>query len=1354
MRMSKDPIVTIFLPVYNGQAYLGEAVHSLLTQSFTDFELIIIDDGSTDESVTIAESLRKRDERIRVIRGTHSGEVAARNKALSVSHPGSRFFLNHDSDDVSLPSKLQVLVQHLETHPAIAIAGCLAEYFNDAGQCLGSPAIELSPERIRATFHHVNSMINSSSLIRREVFASIGGYRPEFRSVDDYDFFMRALLAGFVLENVPSVLHRIRLHSDSIGSTRATIQQTLARRIQQTFLEHRDQPEPVIINSPLQLSRFYRRKHFTEPVIQRTRASRPARQESTGLRVLHTVQMYHPHVGGSEEVVKQLSEKLAARGHNVTVATGFLPERNFSQWNGVEIRQFNVAGNSVHGIRGDARTYQDFLLKEPFDVMMNYAAQIWASDLAFPILDQICGNKVFVPCGYSRLYDAAYNRYFENLPAVLSRYDWVVHLSSHYRDAAFSRKHGLRNSIVIGNAASEEEFLQESESFRRKYGIQTSYLIITVANHYPGKGHDRMLNWFHALGRQDATLAIIGRKMPQGCWDDCCRAAAHIPNVILFPDLARKDVVAAYKDADLFWFGSEVECFPLVILESMAAKTPWLSTDVGNVSELAGGWVAEHDHMVRKANLLLNSKSLLQNLGMKGFDQWKAHYTWQQVVDKYEQLYLSLSGTAKSYSVPPPRTVLEPLVSVVIPCFNQAQYLGDAVESVIEQTYRNVEIIIVDDGGPDHTKQVVEEFVARYPNKKIKLLEQDNQGLSASRNNGIRMAGGEYILPLDADDKIKATFLQRCIDELGRDPETQIVAVHLQEFGESSRTIACGDPVLERVAVANQINYCSLFPKALWQKVGGYKRSMRWGYEDWDFWISCLETGARVAVIPEPLFLYRKRGESMFTTAAAHSAELQAQLVMNHPDLYDAECKKWAAALFRSESNADDLDARRLLTDRYVSRDQWKEAIPHLTKLAEAPGASPELLFLLGVGFMQTRSFEDAGRAFRLFLDTHPDHAEAHFLQAIASASMDDFALAAQHAEDALELNIGMTEALALRIAVAYSQGDCYAIKDMSTRAKELGISLPERIFSASANWKDFFFTTYIHKPPQPLLVLNPRRQSGGADTGYIKEADVRVSVIVPTFNRPDLLQRALASVLAQTYRQFEIVVVNDAGTDVESVVNQMNSSGKIVYVRHDRNRGLAASRNTAIQLVRGKYIAYLDDDDIYYPDHLETLVRQLEAEGCEVAYTDACRAHQSRRQQQLVTTHRDVPFSFDFDPDRMLVGNFIPVLCVMHAKTCFGQAGVFDTTLTTHEDWDLWIRFSQHFRFTHIPRVTCEFSWRTDGTTMTSRKLPDFLRTLDIIYNRYHVFVREKPHLIEAQTQNRRNLAAQAEHEEVGSRA
>jgi glycosyltransferase involved in cell wall biosynthesis len=254
---------------------------------------------------------------------------------------------------------------------------------------------------------------------------------------------------------------------------------------------------------------------------------------------------------------------------------------------------------------------------------------------------------------------------------------------------------------------------------------------------------------------------------------------------------------------------------------------------------------------------------------------------------------------------------------------------------------------------------------------------------------------------------------------------------------------------------------------------------------------------------------------------------------------------------------------------------------------------------------------------------------------------------------------------------------------------------------------------------------------------------DPVVSVIVPTFNRPDMLRRALQSVLDQSFKRFEILVANDAGEGVESIVQHMNTAQQITYVRHDRNRGLAATRNTALRLARGKYIAYLDDDDMYYPQHLETLVGVLEKQGCEAAYTDAQRVHHRQDEGRWVEIHRDVPFSCDFDNDRILIGNFIPVLCVMHEKRCLEQAGLFDESLTTHEDWDLWIRLSRRFKFAHIRQVTCEFSWRTDGSTMTSQNMADFLRTLDVIYDRYRKYTSGKPPLIAAQTENRQSLAA-----------
>ncbi|MFN8008423.1 MAG: glycosyltransferase family 2 protein [Terriglobia bacterium] len=243
-----------------------------------------------------------------------------------------------------------------------------------------------------------------------------------------------------------------------------------------------------------------------------------------------------------------------------------------------------------------------------------------------------------------------------------------------------------------------------------------------------------------------------------------------------------------------------------------------------------------------------------------------------------------------------------------------------------------------------------------------------------------------------------------------------------------------------------------------------------------------------------------------------------------------------------------------------------------------------------------------------------------------------------------------------------------------------------------------------------------------------------KVSVIVPTYNRPRMLERAIHSVLAQSFRDYEIVVVNDGGDEVESMIQQWNRDRNIVYVRHASNLDRAAARNSAIRIARGNYIAYLDDDDVWYPDHLQTLVSYLEETGQKVAYTDADRAHQVLNEGIYVTARKDQPYSFDFDADQILVGNFIPILCLMHERDCLNEIGLFDESLTTNEDWDLWIRMSRRYPFGHLKKITCEFSWRTDGSSTTSRKREDFLRTLRVVYDKYRELVVARPEIQEAQ--------------------
>ena len=622
------PAVSIFMAVRNEQKYLADTIESILKQSYTDFELVIVDDGSTDKTLEIAKSFQTRDKRIKLIASDHKGVVEARNLAIGSTHPDSKYLLNHDGDDISLPAKLERLVDYLQQNPDVDIVGCFAEYFDNDGNSRGFPAIGSEPAKIRDAFGQVNSMIHSASLMRREVVRQIGGYRDDFVPAEDYDFFAQALLAGFKLANIPEILHKIRLHPESIVSTKPKQLKNAAEKIGRYYDE--------------QLSKNRRRRSV--------KPAKSLNESKSSLKILHTVEFYYPHIGGAEKVIQQLSERLVSRGHNVTVATTQLPDRTISELNGVKIQQFDVTGSRARGVRGtDVQRYKQFLLDSTADIVLNYAAQQWATDLAFETLDATAPGRVNIiaPCGYSALADSThlqwpqFKEYFSQiLPACLPKYDAAVYHSQSYQDYEFARNHGFGNSVVIPNGVCEEEFGSVPPvDFRRKYGITTKYLALSVANFYPGKGHDRIIECVRQMSRTDLTMVFIGR---QGGELAGLRKLADGLNIQFCVDIDRQDTLAAYHQADIFLFGSQIECFPLVILEAKASRTAFVSTDCGNVSELAGGVVCPAEKMAHYANRILDDEQLRTTLAGDGLKEYAEKYTYSSVVDKYERLYLSL----------------------------------------------------------------------------------------------------------------------------------------------------------------------------------------------------------------------------------------------------------------------------------------------------------------------------------------------------------------------------------------------------------------------------------------------------------------------------------------------------------------------------------------------------------------------------------------------------------------------------------------------------------------------------------------------------------------------------------------
>lgn len=229
----------------------------------------------------------------------------------------------------------------------------------------------------------------------------------------------------------------------------------------------------------------------------------------------------------------------------------------------------------------------------------------------------------------------------------------------------------------------------------------------------------------------------------------------------------------------------------------------------------------------------------------------------------------------------------------------------------------------------------------------------------------------------------------------------------------------------------------------------------------------------------------------------------------------------------------------------------------------------------------------------------------------------------------------------------------------------------------------------------------------------------VLVSVIIPTYNRREMLTEALKSVLTQTHRNLEIIVVNDAGIDVQDIITKYDIDNIVTYIQHTENKGLAATRNTGVTKAEGKYIAYLDDDDIFYPDHLEILVTFLENSEYKIAYTDAVRVDQVLEENgKYKNTIGEVYMSVDFSREFLLHDNLAPVHCFMHEKSCLDGSLKFDEGLHTHEDYDFWMRLSRTHNFKHIKKATVEYRHRTEGFAQLS-KSPYFLQTRETILDR-----------------------------------
>jgi glycosyltransferase involved in cell wall biosynthesis len=226
-------------------------------------------------------------------------------------------------------------------------------------------------------------------------------------------------------------------------------------------------------------------------------------------------------------------------------------------------------------------------------------------------------------------------------------------------------------------------------------------------------------------------------------------------------------------------------------------------------------------------------------------------------------------------------------VSVVIPCFNLGEFVEEAVQSVLAQTFVDFEIVVVDDGSTDADTRRRVDGLASQP--KTAVLHTANQGLSAARNLGIARSHGAYVCSLDADDRLRPMWLERAVALLDENPDIAFASHWVEAFGDRSflwQPVRCD---LTALLDCNVVNGAALLRRSVFDAVGGFDESMREGCEDWEFWIRVTSNGYTGAIIPEVLYDYRQRHDSMSREMHAVGAQprLYATLVEKHRAVFE-----------------------------------------------------------------------------------------------------------------------------------------------------------------------------------------------------------------------------------------------------------------------------------------------------------------------------------------------------------------------------------------------------------------------------------------------------------------------------------
>jgi len=581
-------------------------------------------------------------------------------------------------------------------------------------------------------------------------------------------------------------------------------------------------------------------------------------------------------------------------------------------------------------------------------------------------------------------------------------------------------------------------------------------------------------------------------------------------------------------------------------------------------------------------------------------------------------------------------------VSVIIPCFNDGEFIEETIHSLEAQSYQGFEIIIVDDASTD---ELTPKILAALSHPRLTVIQLNaNSGPAVARNRGIEIAKGNYILPLDADDKIAPGYLEKAKAVLDSRDEIGIVYCEAEFFGDKTGKWELPPYAFPEILVGNMVFATGMYRREDWEKVGGYRENMRQGNEDYDFWLSLIELKRDVYQIPEVLFSYRIKKTSRTTKLHADTAaeiDTYEQIYHNHKDLYHSHIRVMFESLHERQARMQEKDIE---IKKIHKRLQYKDSE---------------------------------------IIDLHKKLKEQQEMNHALYVQMNNVGAELSYAREIITLKDQLIESLRLKSRVKRLISKVNPL----SRRKEVISTIPEKPAHLSESSENTALPyTYCYRMPELTEMIKNEIASF--------QHKPLISLIMPVYNvDPQWLALAIKSVEAQWYENWELCIADDCSSNEETLAYLRSiDNPKIKICFLEENLNISGASNAALDLAGGDYIALLDNDDEITYDALYEMVKVINTKNAEFIYSDedfiAPEGH-----------HASPHFKPDFSPDLLLSHNYITHFTCFK-RTLLDLVGNFNSEFDGSQDYDLFLRLTEKTsNIHHIPKVL--YHWRMiEGST------------------------------------------------------